>query len=165
MLGLSQVKFADALKVTRVNVERWETGRAKPFRGHVHALISLVRPLVSDAASAGQLLNLAAAAVCPKLTRPAATYSGDEIRRHLIDGRYDHGDLAPALLHALVSSRVLVPLNESDPEVEADYIPFVGIRSLDQVSDPWDLELQKIARSLSPEDRVMWFALGARLRR
>jgi transcriptional regulator with XRE-family HTH domain len=164
-LGMSQVKFADALGLSRVNVERWEGGRARPFRGHVHPLLSLLRPLAVGPAAAGQLLNLAAAAVCPRLTRPAATYSGSQIRDLLIDKRDDHGDLAPALLSALVSSRVLIVLDESDPEVEAEYIPAVGVRTLDRASEPWEAEVRTIAQRLSPGDRKLWIALGDRLSR
>ncbi|WP_132154865.1 helix-turn-helix domain-containing protein [Kribbella antiqua] len=164
-LGMSQVKFAQALGLSRVNIERWEGGHAKPFRGHVHTLLSLVRPLAVGPLPAGQLLNLVAAAVCPKLTRPAATYSGSQIRDLLIDRRDDHGDLAPALLSALVSSRVLIVLDEADPEVEAEYIPAVGVRTLDRSSEPWDAEVRSIAGRLSPEDRKMWMMLGERLSR
>src|SRR5262245_1585912 len=58
-LGLSQVKFAAATGQTRLNIERWEGGKVRPFRGHVHALLSLLRPLVRGPLAAGQLLNLA----------------------------------------------------------------------------------------------------------
>lgn len=163
-LGLSQVKFAEATGQTRLNIERWEGGKARPFRGHVHALLSLLRPLVKGPLAAGQLLNLAAEAVCPKLTRPAATYSGHEIEAHLVDGHDDHRDLAPALIYALVNSRILISLDDdSVGELDAAYIAAVGVRTMDRDVEPWEAEMNALARRMDTSDRKLWLALGQRL--
>ena len=164
-LGLSQAKFADRIAQSRVNIERWETGKARPFRGHTLSLLSLLRPLAQGPLAAGQLLNFAAAVVCPWLTRPAATYRGYEIARLLTDGHLDHADLAPALLDALVSSEVLVPLDDPNEDLNIRYVPLVGVRLLDREIEPWEHELLAVARQLDPSDRNLWLALGRRLKR
>src|SRR5260221_14233869 len=46
-LGLSQAKFADRLRQGRLNIERWETGKRRPFRGHSLSLLHMLRPLVN----------------------------------------------------------------------------------------------------------------------
>jgi transcriptional regulator with XRE-family HTH domain len=94
-LGLSQVKFAAALGQGRLNIERWETGKSRPFRGHVLSLLAMLRPLVDGPLAAGQLLNFAAAVVCPRLTRPAGTYTGHEVAGLLAEKSLDQADLAP----------------------------------------------------------------------
>lgn len=164
-LGLSQVKFADAVGLGRLNVERWETGKSRPFRGHTLSLLDILRHLVDGPLSAGQLLNLAAAVVCPCLTRPTAIYSAREIAAPLAEKRIDHTDLAPALLEALVSSEVLVPLDPSDDSLDARYIPLVGVSTLNRETEPWESQLHAIAQRLDPKDRSLWLALGERLGR
>lgn len=161
-LGLSQAKFAAALGQSRLNIERWETGKSRPFRGHSLSLLDLLRPLVNEPLTAGQLLNFAAAVVCPRLTRPAATYTGHQIAGHLAEKRLDHTDLAPALLEALVSSEVLVPLDPPD-DLDVRYIPLAGVGILDRRAEPWEAELRAVAQRLDPNDRKMWLALGKRL--
>jgi transcriptional regulator with XRE-family HTH domain len=164
-LGLSQAKFADRIGQSRLNIERWETGKSRPFRGHTLSLLSLLRPLAQGPLAAGQLLNFAAAVVCPRLTRPAATYRGHEIARLLADGHLDHADLAPALLEALVSSEVLVPLDDVNEDLNMRYVPLVGVRILDREIEPWEQELLAVARRLDPNDRNLWLTLGKRFER
>lgn len=164
-LGLSQAKFADRTTQGRLNIERWEAGTSRPFRGHTLTLLELLRPLVDGSLSAGQLLNFAAAVVCPSLTRPAATYTGHEIASRLAGNRIDHTDLAPALLEALVSSEILIPLDDPDDGLGIRYVPLVGIRTLDRETEPWEAELAAIARRLEPSDRRLWLTIGRRLQR
>lgn len=165
-LGLSQAKFAAALGETRLNIERWESGKSRPFRGHTLSLVSLVRPLVDGPLAAGQLLNLAAAVVCPGLTRPAATYTGRDITEPLADRHHDHRDLAPALLEVLVHSEVLVSLDPDEhlTELDARYVPLVGVRRVDREHETWEAEVYAVARRLSAEDRMLWLSVGRRLR-
>ena len=162
-LGLSQEKLAARTKQNRLNIERWETGTSRPFRGHYLSLLELLRPLVDGPLSAGQLLNFAAAIVCPSLTRPAATYTGHDIARPLSEKRIDHTDLAPALLEALVSSEILVPLDDPNDDLNVRYVPLVGVRTLDRETEPWESELLAIARRLDPSDRKLWLTIGKRL--
>ena len=162
-LGLSQAKFADRVGQGRLNIERWEAGKSRPFRGHTLTLLSLLRPLVDGPLAAGQLLNLAAAVVCPLLTRPAATYRGHEIAHMLADKHLDHADLAPGLLEALVSSEVLVPLDDVNDGLDIRYVPLVGVRTLDRELEPWETELLAVARRLDPSDRPLWLTMGKRL--
>src|SRR5260370_4240809 len=126
-LGLSQAKFATALGQSRLNIERWETGKSRPFRGHSLSLLTLLRPLASGPLAAGQLLTFAAAVVCRCLTRPAATYTGYEIAGPLTDKHLDHSDLAPPLLDALVDSEVLVPLDDPNSGLGMRYVPLAGV--------------------------------------
>jgi transcriptional regulator with XRE-family HTH domain len=163
-LGLSQAKFADRVGQGRLNIERWETGKSRPFRGHNLSLLDMLRPLVDGRLAAGQLLNFAAAVVCSTLTRPAATYTGHEIARPLAEKRIDQTDLAPALLEALVSSEILVPVDDpNDDGLDARYVPLVGIRNLDRKVERWEPELLAVARLLNPSDRDLWLAMGKRL--
>lgn len=164
-LELSQAKFADRIGQSRLNVERWETGKSRPFRGHTLSLLSLLRPLAEGPLAAGQLLNFAAAVVCPLPTRPAAIYRGQEIALLLADRHLDHADLAPALLSALVFSEVLVPLDDVNEDLNMRYVPLVGVRILDREIEPWEQELLVIARRLDPSDRKLWLTLGRRFER
>ncbi len=161
-LGLSQAKFATALGQNRLNIERWEKGTSRPFRGHALSLLGLLRPLANDPLAAGQLLNFAAAVVCPHLTRPAATYTGHEIAAPLAEKHLDHRDLAQPLIDALVGSEVLVPLDPPD-DLDVRYIPLVGVGVLDRKFEPWEAELRAVAQRLDPDDRSMWLAIGKRL--
>lgn len=163
-LGLSQAKLAPRIGQSRLNIERWEAGTSRPFRGHCLSLLELLRPLVDGPLAAGQLLNFAAAIVCPSLTRPAATYTGHDIARPLAEKRIDHTDLAPALLEALVSSEILVPLDDPNEDLDVRYIPLVGVRTLDREAEPWESGLLAIARRLGPSDRKLWLTIGERLK-
>jgi hypothetical protein len=97
------------------------------------------------------------------LTRPAATYTGHDIARPLCEKHLDHTDLAPALLDALVSSEVLVPLDEPNDGLDIRYVPLVGVRNLDRQVEPWEPELMAVARRLNASDRDLWLAVGTRL--
>lgn len=164
VLGLSQVLFAERIGVSRVSVERWESGKIRPFRGDTLELLSLLRPLTDGPLAAGQLLNVAAAVVCPNLTRPAGTYTGEQLFAMLRHRRHRHDDLGPALISMLISSEILTSVdgdNESDPENR--YIPLVGIETLNRSGpDPMD-DVMAVARQLSPPDRRLWLAVGERL--
>jgi transcriptional regulator with XRE-family HTH domain len=164
-LGLSQAKFAAALGQNRLNIERWETGKSRPFRGHILSLLAMLRPLVNAPLVAGQLLNFAAAVVCPHLTRPAATYNGHEIAAPLAEKNLNHKDLAPALIEALVSSEVLVPVDDPNYDLDRRYIPLVGVGILDRKTEQWETELRAIGQRLDPPDRKLWLAVGKRLER
>jgi transcriptional regulator with XRE-family HTH domain len=160
-VGLSQVRFAERLGVARVSVERWEAGGAKPFRGNVLALLAALRPLVHDPVSAGQLLNLAAAAVCPRMTRPTARYTMAEIGSFLRDGRHDHTVLAAPLVHMLVEAAILAPFDPEENGGDVPYVPLVGLDAL--AREPVHPELLAVARRLSSADLRLWLTLGRRL--
>ena len=148
---------------SRLNIERWEAGKSRPFRGHTLTLLDMLRPLVKEPLAAGQLLNFAAAVVCPHLTRPAGTYTGHEIAGYLAEKNHDHKDLAPWLLDALVTSEVLVPLDDVNEGLDRRYIPLAGVGTLDRKAEPWETELRAVAQRLSPGDRKLWLAMGRRL--
>lgn len=162
-VGLSQAKFAAALHTSRLNIERWETGKSKPFRGHTLALMTLLRPLVEGPWSAGQFLNFAAEVVGPRLTRPTAVYLGRSVETMLVDGRDDHRDLAPALLDAFTSAEILISVDSSEEELAAQYIPLVGARAMDRQTSAVDDKLLSVARRLHESDRKLWLAIGERL--
>ena len=163
-LGLSQVRFAALVGEKRVNIERWEGGKSRPFRGHALSLLSLFRPHVDGRVAAGQLLNLAAAAVCPTMTRPGAIYTGHEIAAPLADKRHDHRDLLPALLSAFRTTEVLVPLEpDEEEELGSRYLPLVGANLRIAGIEPWDADVRAVARRLAGEDRRLWLAIGQRL--
>jgi transcriptional regulator with XRE-family HTH domain len=162
-LGLSQAKFAAALGENRLNIERWEGRKSRPFRGHALSLLPPLRRLVNGPLAAGQLLNFAAAVVCPRLTRPAATYTGHDIAALLVEKSLNQADLAPALLEAFVFSEVLVPIDDVNYGLDRRYIPLVGVSTLDRKAEPWETELRVVAQRLSPGDRKLWLAMGRRL--
>jgi hypothetical protein len=164
-LGLSQARFAAALGQSRLNIERWETSKSRPFRGHILSVLAMLRPLVNGPLAAGQLLNFAAAVVCPCLTRPAAAYTGHEIAAFLTEKSLHHADLAPPLLDALTSSEVLVPVDDPGEGLGMRYIPLAGLGTLDRKAEPWETELRAVAQRLDPDDRKLWLALGKRLGR
>jgi transcriptional regulator with XRE-family HTH domain len=162
-LGLSQARFATALGQNRPNIERWEGRKARPFRGNTLSLLTLLRPLVTSSLALGQLVNIAADAVCPKLTRPAATYTRGEIAAHLTAGLDDHRDLAPLLIDCLITSEILLPIDPDDESPGAGLVPLVGVAALNRQGQPWEHEVVSMARRLTVEDRRMWLTLGHRL--
>jgi transcriptional regulator with XRE-family HTH domain len=162
-VGLSQAGFANALHVARVTVERWEAGTVRPFRGDLHTLLALVKPLARDQRSRGQLLGLAAAVVCPTLTRPTAIYTARQLASPLRSAWHDHRDLAPALVYALTCAEVIVALDEADESSDAQYLPVVGAGAVDRHSAPWEHRVVGVAARLSDRDRDLWVELGARL--
>jgi transcriptional regulator with XRE-family HTH domain len=162
-LGISQVKFADAIATTRLNVERWESGKSRPFRGNIYPLLSSVRSLVDSPSAAGQLFNLAAAAVLPRLTRPAGTYRRQQVREFLTNREGDHGDLTDKLLDLLVDAEILMPVDHDDSSEGAEFIPRVGVQLLDREREPWAAEVIAAAERLSAADRKLWLSLADRL--
>jgi transcriptional regulator with XRE-family HTH domain len=162
-IGLSQVAFAERLGQSRVTVERWEAGTSRPFRGAAHPLLSALRPMVDGPVAAGQLLGVAALAVLPTLTRPAATYTRRQVAAALVAQRHDHSDLGPALIQALVQAEILVEVDPSSTDDDAELIPRAGIAVLDRASSPWDSRALALAARLSDDDARMWLALGERL--
>ena len=164
-LGLSQKKLADALDVGRLNIERWETGVSRPYRGHTLTLMTLVKRLVVHPRSAGQFLNLAAAVVCPQMTRPTASYTTAQIRAMLRSGTDDHRYIAPALLHAFTQSEILVAVDPDDTPSNAKYISLVGARVADRRSAPWEHRVLAVAERLGHADRDLWLTIGDRLGR
>jgi transcriptional regulator with XRE-family HTH domain len=164
-LGLSQAKFASALDTTRLNIERWESGKARPFRGKVLPLVTMVRPLVDSPTTAGQVFNLLAAAVLPKITRPAGTYSRIQIQQMLLDPSGDHRDLADKLLELLIDSEILIPVDFDDYSENAEFVPRVGIRALDRQQQPWAIDLIASVSHLSEKDRTLVTSLASRLAR
>lgn len=163
-LALSQAKFAERIGENRLNIERWEGGRSRPFRGDLLSLIHLLRPHARNRVAVGQLLNLAAAAVCPTMTRPAKIYTGHEIAAPLAAGRRDHRDLAPLLISALIAAEILLPLEpEQEEELDSRYLPLVGANVTNAWIEPWDAEVRAVARQLTDEDRQLWLMMGRRL--
>ncbi|MET8148011.1 helix-turn-helix domain-containing protein [Actinoplanes sp. NPDC049668] len=163
-LELSQAKFAERIKVSRINIERWEGGQSRPFRGHALSVVDLLRPHAQNPLAVGQLFNVVAAVVCPTLTRPSAIYTGGQLAAPLAEGRMDHRDLAPPLIASLVAAEVIVALDEvHEDDPDGRYLPLVGAKIADTLIEPWDTEVRAIARNMSAEDRKTWFALGRRL--
>ena len=164
-LGLSQLRFAALIETSRVNIERWEGGTIRPFRGDVLSLLSLLRPHVDGPLAVGQLLNLAAAAVCPVMTRPAAIYTGHDLAVPLAHKRHDHTDLLPSLLIAFRAVEVLVPLDEPhyEQELSSRYLPVVGTNSARVQEHSWEPAVSAVAQQLTEKDRRLWLAMGRRL--
>jgi hypothetical protein len=113
---------------------------------------------------AGQLLNLAAAGVLPRLTRPTAEYSGIEIASWLRSGNDDHTDLADPLLQALVAARIIIPIAASGNGALGDtYFPLAG-RFRDPAPLPgWAGALITDVESLTQQDRGLVQTLARRL--
>lgn len=162
-MSLSQSAFAEICQLGKATVERWESGRAVPFRGDALQLLTLVRPHLVGDIQAGQALNLAAAAVLPKLTRPTAEYAGSMMRECLKVGKHDHRDLIHALLTALTTARILVPTDRSADSLEDTYLPLVGRLHHDDLP-VWAAELVDVAASVSEADRALLMRLARRLR-
>jgi transcriptional regulator with XRE-family HTH domain len=162
-LDLSQVKFAAALGIKRLNIERWESGKARPFRGNIHPLLTSVRSLVDSPTVAGQFLNLVAAAILPNLTRPAGTYRRGEITAMLVDAEGNHGDLAETVLDLLITSELLVPFDPGDSSESAIFLPRIGVQTLDRHLEPWGPDVLAAAAKLSVDDRKLWLDLADRL--
>jgi len=162
--AMTQAAFAEAINVSRVSVERWEGGKAKPFRGDALSLLSALRPLAKCPLTGGQLLNAAAAVVCPQLRRPTATYTGAYIQNLLDQSRQRHGDLAPNLIAALIESKILAPVDDrNENDLDAEYIALAGVVAADRTSDAAFADVIRVARTLSPSDRQLWLDLGDRL--
>lgn len=162
-LHLSQQGFADLCGLGRATVERWETNRAVPFGGNALQLLTIVRPSLTTPVQAGQALNLAAAAVLPHLTRPTARYLGQEIASWLRRDKHDHRDLTHALLEALVTARILVPVGLDDDELEKRlYLPLPGQlrRPVDQPS--WADGLVSDLQEATDDDRQLVIDLAHR---
>jgi transcriptional regulator with XRE-family HTH domain len=162
-LRLSQVKFAAAIGTARLNIERWESGKSRPYRGNMHPLLTDVRRLVDSPTAAGQFFNLAAAAVLPRLTRPAGTYHRSQIREFLVHREDDHSDLADNLLDLFVDSEILTAIDPDDSSEEAAFIPRIGVQVLDREREPWVVEVIAAAERLSDIDRKLWLSLADRL--
>lgn len=163
-VGLTQAAFAQAISVSRVSVERWESGKIRPFRGDSLELLTALRPLATSPLSAGQLLNAAAAVVLPVLKRPTATYSGAFISDLLSSGRRRHSDLAPALLTALIDSKILAPVaDQNEGDLDAEYIALAGVVAVGRTEHSDSEDVLRVARSLSAHDRRLWIELGERL--
>lgn len=125
-LNKTQAEFAELLQLGRATVERWEAGTAKPFRGNGLELLTLLRPHLENELQAGQVLNVAASVVLPHITQPTAEYSGQYLARLLNDGKHHHDDLAPAMLAALSTSRILVAIESTGDELEDTYFPLAA---------------------------------------
>ena len=154
------MKFAAALGTKRLNIERWESGKARPFRGNIYPLLTSVRSLVDSPSAAGQFLNLVSSAILPKLTRPAGSYRRDEITAMLVDAEGNHGDLADAVLDLLVTSELLMSLDPEDSSEGAIFVPRVGVQMLDRHLEPWGPEVLTAAAKLSVDDRKLWLNLA-----
>jgi DNA-binding XRE family transcriptional regulator len=164
-LSMSQVAFAEACEVATATVERWEAGTTIPFKGDAIELLGRVRPHVTTPVQAGQLLNVAAAAVCWRLSQPTARYAGSEIATWLDGDSGSHSDLAEPLLEALIHSNILIPVDSAGHlRVDDDYFPLAG--SLQAKPAPaWHRELIQAARDLTDSDRQMVLTLIHRLSR
>jgi hypothetical protein len=173
-IRFSQVKLADELHTSRVSIERWEAGTARPFRGDIITLLNALIPIVEALAergelngialpeAAGQLLNFAAAVVCPLMTRPTATYIGRDIVAPLQGGSQV---LAYGVLSALTSSEVLINVDHADDEMDARFVPLAGLRMTDHATEPWEHEARALLRRLDPDDRKTVLGLARRLAR
>ena len=147
----------------RLNVERWETGKSRPYRANLHPLLRVARPLVDPPTAAGQFFNLAAAVVLPRLTRPAGTYRRSQIRELLVNPESDNSDLTDNLLDFFVSGEILTALDPEDSSEEAAFIPRIGVQVLDREREPWLVDLIAAGEKLSDADRKLWLAFADRL--
>lgn len=173
-IGFSQVKLADELHASRVSIERWEAGTTRPFRGDTVTLLNALIPIVEALAergelnrvslplAAGQLLNFAAAVVCPRMTRPTAAYIGRDIVAPLQGASQV---LAYGVLSALTSSEVLVSTDQSNNDMDARFVPLAGLHMTDHATEPWEHEARALLRRLDPEDRQILLSLARRLAR
>ncbi len=165
-LGMTQASFAAAAEIGTATVERWETGRSVPFGGDALQLLSLAAPLVDEPVQRGQLLNVAAAAVLPRITRPTATYKGTEIVNWLRSGKHDHRSLGDALLHTLREARILVPVEETGNElVDDEYFPLAGNLRGAAEEPAWLPEFIRLGSRLETSDRQVIVHLMRRLGR
>lgn len=162
-LHVSQLDFADLCGLGRATVERWEAKRAVPFGGNALQLLTLVRDQLKTPVQAGQALNLAAAAVLPHITRPTAQYLGEEITSWLRLGKHDHSDLGRPLLQALVSARILVPIDPGDDELEDLYLPLPGRLRPPTEQPDWATGLIADLQRVSTSDRQLVVDLAHRL--
>jgi transcriptional regulator with XRE-family HTH domain len=164
-MHMSQVSFAETFGLGRATVERWEAGKSVPFKGDARQLLTLVRSHLATPIQAGQALNIAAAIVLPRLTKPTAEYVGRELLASLTVGKHDHAYLGPGLLDALVTARVLVPLHYADEPMDDTYFPLAA-RLRDSTNLPdWASPLIEDLLALTREDRELVTALVGRLGR
>ena len=174
-IGFSQVKLADTMHTSRVSIERWEAGTARPFRGDTLTLLNALTTIFEAAAergevngtlalqeTAGQLLNFAAAVVCPLMTRPTATYLGRDLVAPL---KGPSEVLAHGLLNALLSGEVLANVDGSEDDLDARFMPLAGLHMTDHDTEPWEHEARALLRRLGPDDRRMVLGLARRLAR
>lgn len=162
---MSQVDFAWNLGIGRATVERWESGKAVPFKGDALQLLTLIRPHMATPVQAGQALNIAAAAVVPRLTKPTAEYTGRDLLAPLKGDKHDHAYLGPGLLGALVTARVLVPLQYADEPLNDTYFPLAARLQNPGVLPDWASRLIESVSAMNPEDRELVTDLVARLKR
>ncbi|MET8147667.1 hypothetical protein [Actinoplanes sp. NPDC005259] len=162
---MSQVKFAALIGTSRVNIERWEGGTIRPFRGDVLPLLTLLRRYADGPQAVGQLLNFAAAAVCPLMTRPTAIYTGLDLAAPLANDVHDHTDLLPSLLMAFRLVELLVPLDDPPlvEELSRRYLPVVGAGHVGGREHSWEPTVSAVAQRLTEDDRRLWLAMGRRL--
>lgn len=164
-MGKSQAEFAVLCGLGKATVERWEAARTVPFRGDALQLLTLVRPHLDSPIQAGQALNLAAAAVLPRITRPTAEYTGTSIAGMLVSGKHDHTDLARPLLQALVDSRILVPIEPGGDELADTYFPLAGRLHHNSDLPSWAHQLVDDLLAASQPDRKLVLALAKRIAR
>lgn len=162
-LHVSQAAFAQMCQIGRATVERWEKGTMLPFKGNAHQLLDLVRGHIVTPVQAGQVLNIAAAAVLPRLTRPTAEYKGREIANWLRSDRSDHSDLAYGLLGALTHARILIAIEGEDETLEDTYFPLAGRLHQPTEQPEWVARLLRDLGGLSPGDRRLVLAMTRRL--
>jgi hypothetical protein len=162
-MGHSQSGFADGCELGQATVERWESGKAIPFRGDALKLLSQVRDHLEGPIQASQALNLAAGAVLPHITgRPPST-AAPISPKMLVSGKHDHRDLARPLLSALFDSRILVPIEPGGDELEDTYFPLVGRLHHTGELPPWAYDLVDALGSASDSDRSLVLDLVKRL--
>jgi transcriptional regulator with XRE-family HTH domain len=162
---MSQARFAETFGLGRATVERWETGRAVPFGGDALQLLTLIRSHLVTPIQAGQALNLAAAVVMPRLTKPTAEYVGRELLAVLTVGKHDHAYLGPGLLDALVTARVLIPLHYADEPMDDTYFPLAARLQSQKPLPGWAPQLIEDLLTMAPKDRELVTDLVARLAR
>jgi DNA-binding XRE family transcriptional regulator len=163
-LEASQVAFADLCSVSRPTVERWEAGSKVPHRGDALQLLKSVKRHLRTPIQAGQALNLAAAVVLPRLTRPTARYTGRQLVGMLKNQTGDHTDLGRSLLTALLSANILLAIDPSGDDLEDTFVLLAGQASVEVDQPPWLAELAQILRNASDSDRQLVLAIARRTR-
>jgi transcriptional regulator with XRE-family HTH domain len=161
----SQAAFAEMCQLGRATIERWERGQMVPFRGDPLKLLTIVRPHLVTPVQAGQALNLAAAVVLPHLRKPTAEYAGRDLVAFLAAGKHDHRYLGPGLLKALVTARILIPLQVEDDELDDTYFPLAARLRDDSTLPSWAPGLIDDVMSVDESDREMLLGLARRIAR
>lgn len=97
------------------------------------------------------------------MTDPAATHHATDIASRLRRDRKDGSDLTVGLIHALMISQILLPLDPDAGDEAEEYLSHAGVRTLHRLMKTWHADLVETANVLTQTDRKLWLDLGRRL--